>query len=119
MLFYTQPNTAWEPFDFKLIEAYQIMQDETCPSCGQPVWLCRSDDERIEWKTGSTVCYATKALEESRWNRENSGKKKSQQSPRDAKNWGLSEYPVAFSPDNRGGVLPNRRDYFERLRMVN
>lgn len=119
MLFHSQPTSPWEPFDFKLIEAYQIMQDELCPNCGQPVWLCRSDDERIEWKIKSGVCYASKALDEKRWEDENKGKKKDQRTPKTPEKWGRMDYAVPFSPEPRGGILPTRSDYFERLRMVN
>lgn len=109
-----QPNSPWESLDFKLIEAYQIMQDEICPNCGQPVWLCRSDDERILWKVDNDVCYATRALEEQRWERDNAGKKKDQKTKKDMKNWGRIDYPVAWSPEHLGGILPGRADYYKR-----
>jgi len=110
MLFYTQPNLPWEPFDFKLIEAFQILEDETCPKCGQPTWLCRSTDPRVEFSAQDTICYATRAVEERRYAESNKGKSAS---AKERRSWGLIEFSTPFVPDNIEGELPTRSDYYE------
>lgn len=115
MLFYTQPNTPWEPFDFKLIEAFQILEDETCPKCGQPTWLCRNPDPRVEFKVEESVCYASKAVDERRFNRQNTGKDRKSATAAERKSWGLTEYAVPFVPENIGGELPTRAEYYKAL----
>lgn len=117
MLFYTQPSEPWDALDFKLIEAYQIMQDETCPKCGQPVWLCRSTDNRVAWKFDSSVCWVTRKQEEQSWAKNNKGKDKKK--PKDAAEWGKIYFPVAFVPPNIDGELPGRTEYFQSLSEVN
>ena len=112
MLFYTQPSTPWEPFDFKLLEAFQILEDETCPKCGQPTWLCRSTAPNIEFSVQNTVCYATRAVEERRYAESNKGKSASS---KERRSWGLIEFAVPFVPDNADGELPTRRDYYNSL----
>jgi len=112
MLFHVQPDLPWEPFDFKLLEAYQILQDETCPKCGQPTWLCRNDDPRVQFKYRDVVCYATRAVEEKRANQ---GKGKKSITKEERASWGRIEFAVPFVPDNVGGELPTRAEYFERL----
>jgi hypothetical protein len=113
MLFHEQPGDPWTPYDFKLLEAYQILQDETCPSCGHPVWLCRNPDPRVSWKVRDTTCYATKAQEEI-----NDSKKprKEQASKEDKKKWGVSTYTVPYVPPNlKDAELPTRSDYYRDL----
>lgn len=112
MLFYAQPDEPWTPFDFKILEAYQIMEDEQCPKCGQPIWLCRSTDNRIEWKLDSSICYASRKQEESQWYRHNPKKKPDKSERAD---WGKSYFPVPFVPDNVGGELPTRDEFYASL----
>jgi len=112
MIFHVQPDTPWEPYDFSLLEAYQILQDETCPKCGQPVWLCRSTDNRIEFKVEETVCYATRAIEEKNARKEKKNKKISAD---EKHSWGLIQYAVPFVPENIGAELPTRKDFYESL----
>jgi hypothetical protein len=115
MLFYVQPNLPWEPLDFKLLEAFQILEDETCPKCGQPTWLCRNTDERVDFKYRDTICYATRAVEEARASQSSSGKDKKKVSPEERKSWGRIEYSIPFVPEHIEGELPTRREYFEML----
>lgn len=105
MIFYEQPNEKWTRFDFLLLEAYQILQDETCPQCGQPVWLCRSTDSNVNIKVRKATCFVTAEVE----------KKKT----RDEKNkrglkGGEYYYPV-IETIQKGTELPTRRDYYESL----
>lgn len=111
MVFRVQPNRDWEDLDFKLMEAYQVLEDETCPKCGQPVWLCRSTSNDFVWSTAKTVCYATRALEEKQESRKDAKDKKA--SREEKAKWGLIEY--AFPRALEGKSIPSREDYFKSL----
>ena len=113
MVFRVQPNRNWEDLDFKLIEAYQVLTDETCPKCGQPVWLCRNTGEQIEWSTATTTCYATRALEQKQEARKSSKDKKA--TKEEKQSWGRIEYAFPRVPSNREGNLPTREEYFKSL----
>lgn len=106
MLFREQPSDPWVPFDFLLIEAYQILQDETCNECGNPIWICRNDDaHNVGFKIKTSKCYATAELE--RW-REKEEKKNAKK-----KKYGENPYVVAFTYD--GGDFPSRSSYYKSL----
>ena len=63
MVFYVQPTDPWESYDFKLLEAFQILQDETCSMCGQPIWICRSTSSNVRIMVRKTQCNVTAELE--------------------------------------------------------
>lgn len=107
MIFQKQPSDPWEPFDFKLLEAYQILQDETCPSCGQPVWLCRSTDSNVIVKVRKATCYVTGAMERKK---DSDEKNKRKMRP------GEYYYPVVDTID--GEQLPTRMDYLKSLQDI-
>lgn len=109
MLFYEQPTDPWIPFDFKLLEAYQRLQDEICPRCGHPVWLCRSTSNRVQFHVREAYCSAERALKE----KENAGNKKI--SAKDKREWGRYMYTEPYVPESVGGDLPTRREYYEDL----
>ena len=114
MIFHTQPTDPWDKYDFLFLEAYQILQDETCNSCGHPLWLCRSTENTFSWKVESVVCSADKALKMKEWKRANG---KSKRIPRDElQEMGKTYYAV---PEIIPGVgvtkLPDRRDYYNQL----
>lgn len=114
MVFYTQPNEEWSDLDFKLTEAYQILQDETCPQCGNPIWLCRSTDNRVEWSVNKSVCYASKTVDESEWRASNPKKTPSKS---DRERWGTSKYATPrLMPMYDGEDMPTRSDYYESLK---
>lgn len=113
MIFYDQPGDAWTPYDFKLLEAYQILQDETCPVCGNPIWICRTENPDVIFKMDKTTCFADKA--EQRW------KKDKQTAFKPRKNG-----PTSWEPDPgdqwfpvvktvSGGPLPTRNDWYKEL----
>ena len=111
MVFRVQPERNWEDLDFKLMEAYQILTDETCPKCGQPVWLCRNTSDDFVWSVANTICYATRALEEKQENKKSSKDKKASKDEKQA--WGRIEY--AFPRAREGKSIPSREDYFKSL----
>lgn len=107
MIFHEQPTKKWKPFDFLLLEAYQILQDETCPQCGQPIWLCRSTDRNVTVSIQRARCFATAELEKAQ---DKIGQKnnKSKLQP------GEYLYPVIKTIE-KGTELPTREDYYKSL----
>jgi len=110
MIFYEQPTDPWTPYDFKLLEAYQILQDETCNQCGNPIWICHSTDSNVTFKMQSSTCFAVRA--EQRWaedkKRLSKGKKKEWE-PAPGEDW----FPVPETVD--GGPFPTRDDFYRSL----
>lgn len=108
MLFYEQPSDPWTPYDFKLLEAYQILQDETCPVCGNPIWICRSTDSDIVFKMQNTTCFADRTETLWRQQKEKLSQKKGtkQWEPEPGDQW----FPVAETVS--GGPLPSRDDFY-------
>lgn len=106
MIFYEQPTAPWRPFDFKLLEAYQRLQDETCPKCGHPVWLCRSQSNAVQFKIVEDVCQGERAMRAAEHRGEKVDKK-------DKAKWGQFRYTVPYAPP--GYELPSREEYYEDL----
>lgn len=110
MIFHEQPTDPWTPYDFTLLEAYQILQDETCNQCGNPIWICHSTDSNITFEMKSTTCFAVRTEEKWRDNKKMLSKGK-------AKEWepdpGEDYYPVPKTVD--GGPFPSRDDYLRSL----
>lgn len=106
MLFHEQPSDPWVDFDFVLLEAYQILQDETCHECGNPIWVCRNEDAtNVGFKVKTAKCFAKAELD--RWY-EAQEKKKSK-----AKNHGEYPYVIPFTYDD--GPMPSRLDYYTAM----
>lgn len=105
MVFREQPSDPWKRGDFKLLEAYEIMQKETCGHCGNPIWLCHSDNSDLQWDVETSICYAENTLKE--WHKNHA----------DAKD---SPYavPYVITYEGREVVkdfknLPTRKQFFE------
>jgi len=113
MIFYEQPTDPWIPFDFMLIEAYQRLQDEICPKCGHPVWLCRSKSNNIFFEVKTSVCYAERALKEAEVNRLPS--KDRSAALKDKKHWGEFHYTVPARPPQADGDFPTRTEYYQEM----
>jgi hypothetical protein len=58
-----QPSDGWSTADKKLAVAFQILEDETCPECGVPIWVGHSDDENVVFEVKSRVCYSCAEIE--------------------------------------------------------
>jgi predicted nucleic acid-binding Zn-ribbon protein len=115
MLFYEQPTDPWTPYDFKLLKAYQILQDETCPKCGHPVWLCRTSSNRVQFKVRSAVCQADRALRAAEDNRRD---KKDRADGKERREWGKFYYIQPFTPPNVEGGLPTREEFYEEMALA-
>jgi len=106
MLFHEQPTDAWTPFDFMLVEAMQMLEDETCAECGNPVWVCRNEEaSNVGFKVKITKCYGKAELD--KW-REKEEKKESS-----IKRYGEMPYIVAYTYDD--SPMPTRKSYYESL----
>ena len=106
MLFHEQPDLPWTKFDFLLLEAYQMLQDETCAMCSNPIWICRNEyASTIGFKIKSTKCFAKAELDR---HQERESKKKSK-----AKKHGEQEYVLAYTYD--GSELPTRMSYLNAM----
>lgn len=113
MIFYEQPTDPWVKFDFMLIEAYQILQDETCPKCGHPVWLCRSEANTVQFKVGVNICYAERALKEYEDQKKSRGEREKDKKTRGE--WGTFYSLSPFVPENVEGKLPTRSDFYDQM----
>lgn len=110
MIFHTQPNEPWKEFDFLLLEAYQIMKDETCQDCGNPIWVCRNEGaSNVGFKIKTTKCYGKAELEKWHEKQEKSKSKK--------RRYGETPYVVPYTYD--GSEMPSRRSYYEYLIQAN
>lgn len=113
MIFGNQPNDPWTSYDFKLLEAYQICLDETCPECSQPMWLCHSNSNRIEWAIHESTCHATRARIA---HNDNKKPMKERAKGKDKSDWGVTLSAVPRVPkvfDDQ--TLPTRREFYEEL----
>jgi hypothetical protein len=105
MLFHEQPSDPWVPFDFKLLEAYQMLQEETCSECGNPIWICRNDEAtNVGFKIKTSKCHAKAELE--MW-QEREEKKKTKK-----KAYGEYPYTIAYTYDD--SPMPTRASYYQQ-----
>ncbi len=105
-MFKEQPGDDWTDLDFMLIEAMQILEDETCKECGSPIWICRNESaSSVGFKVKVATCFAKAELD--RWN-ELQDKKKSSK-----KRHGEYPYVVPYTYD--GTELPTRMQFYKDL----
>lgn len=71
-----EQNRAGRPgeWDLLLAEAEVLVELERCKQCGQPRYVCQSDDPDIAFEIREEVCYATQARAKAEKTR-NKGKK--------------------------------------------
>jgi hypothetical protein len=106
MLFREQPSDPWVNFDFLLLEAYQMLQEETCNECGNPIWICRNEDaHNVGFKIKITKCFAKAELEQ--W-QDKQSKKESKKNT-----FGEIPYAVAYTYDD--SPMPTRDSYYRSL----
>lgn len=110
MVYGTSATGEWDKRDRNLLEAYQIIEDERCGECGNPVWLCRSDDSNITFKIEKDICFAKRAYEEA--TQDMSQYKTAKERNKARSKWGVIEYPKPVTLDET--PLPTRRDFYER-----
>jgi hypothetical protein len=89
-----------------LIEAMQILEEETCKECGSPIWVCRNEfASNVGFKVKVATCFAKAELD--RWN-EREDKKKSSK-----KRHGEYPYVVPYTYDDTD--LPTRRSFYKAM----
>lgn len=96
------PSEGWSREDKKLAIALTILEHETCSKCGQPIWLCRSSDRNLLFKTAKATCYATAEFEKA-------SKKKQNENLKPGEYMYVSPFMLDDSP------LPSRQDYLVSL----
>ena len=105
MLFHEQPTDPWNPFDFLLLEALQILEQETCSECGNPIWICRNDNaHNVGFKIKVTTCYAKAELDKWQERQDKSNKK-----------LGPGEIPYIVSYTYDDSDMPSRNSYYQGL----
>jgi hypothetical protein len=68
-----QPYSKWNRLDRLLLEAYQLLEDETSTSSGLPIWLTRSLDPNIQFIVESGIDNADAAIAD--WDKKHGGDK--------------------------------------------
>jgi hypothetical protein len=117
LIFHEQPTEQWTPFDFMLLEAYQMLQDEICPKCGHPVWLCRSESPNVQFRVNGDVCQAERALKTYEDQKKVSTEREKDRKVRNQ--WGAFYYTMPFVPENIEADLPTREDYYTEMAAKN
>jgi len=62
-------NDGWGEWDTLLAKAYQRFLEELCQQCGNPKYLCHTDDNRVEFVLRTDDCAATAVAEKEQANR--------------------------------------------------
>jgi hypothetical protein len=84
----------------------QILEDETCKECGNPIWICRNDGaQNVGFKVKTATCYAKLNLD--KWQDDESKKKSSK--PK----FGQYPYVVAYTYDN--SEMPSRAQFYREV----
>lgn len=89
-----------------LVEAMQILQDETCNECGNPIWICRNEDAaNVGFKIKISKCYAKAEMD--KW--------QDKQSKNDSKKKAFGELPYTIAYTYDEGPMPTRNSYYQSL----
>lgn len=102
-----EPNSGWTRLDYLLQDAYFLMDREICTICNNPIWLCHSTDNRIDFKVVTRTCYAKAELED--FEKSEKGKKLDPGEYTVAKAIGIDDNKGNFDP------LPTRQEAYERM----
>ena len=106
-------------FDSRILIAYQILQDETCPSCGVPIWYGHNEDREIAFEVLQSTCFSCADLERAR------DDSRKQSEGREHTRYGITEY---VRPYKDGGTdaygkpqerlpLDSREDSFKAMAL--
>lgn len=66
----------WEPYDYTLAQAVEILDRERCKKCGVEGWYAYSENSEIAFKIEEHTCYSCAHLEEHEDKQSNSKAKK-------------------------------------------
>lgn len=106
MLRTRQPSDGWSQADKKLAVAFQILEDETCPDCGIPIWIGHSDDEHIQFSIKSRTCYSCARVEQEQADAEKRAAKRKNARPQRGKK--------RFIQIDESDQIPSRQQYLLR-----
>ena len=116
MVLRQQPNEEWSEADFKLVEAYDIIESEKCPQCGNPIWLCHSENPNLQFEVKVSTCYASIAVEG--WQE---ARQKANRPVKRGENPYAIPYVLQFGEDGMPikkydfDSLPTKREYIDSL----
>ena len=79
----------WEPIDYGLAEAIDILDSEKCRKCGTPTWQGCSENADIQFEIDEHHCYACEYLEQY----------EDKKSDKDPKKFGVTEFVKAIHSD--------------------
>lgn len=66
MIMGTQPSDDWDEYDFLLLEANQILEDERCSQCGLPRWICHNEDSDVRIELTDDTCFVKREIDAER-----------------------------------------------------
>lgn len=103
----SNPHKGWVRLDYIIQDAYFLLEKEVCGICKNPIWLCHSTDNNIDFLVKTRTCYAKAELDDF------------EKSPR-GKNLDSGEYTIAVPTgidDLEGGTvpLPTRTQAYETM----
>jgi len=93
--------------DYRLQEALYTLNKDVCSSCGNPVWLCHSSDNRIEFEIGTRACYAKAEIE--------TYEKDERNPPLEAGEYHVATAVGLENEDGTRDPLPSRREAMEKI----
>jgi hypothetical protein len=56
MILGADDRKRWDKWDRVLAEAHQIIENERCPQCGYPVYLCQNESEIVQFRLNEESC---------------------------------------------------------------
>lgn len=102
----------WEPYDYTLALAIELLDRERCKKCGVEGWHAYSENSEIAFKIQEHTCYACAHLEEH----------EDKQSDSKTKKFGVTEMVVAIHVDDEYAdkdapptPLPGRSDWLKEM----
>lgn len=101
------PFSGWKKMDYLLQEAYHTMEQEICTICNNPIWLCHSTDNRIDFKVSVRTCFAKAELED--FEKTSRGKKMDAGEYLAARAVGIDDGMGNFDP------IPARNEAYKRM----
>lgn len=106
----------WEPYDYTIALAIEILDRERCKKCGVEGWYAYSENSEIAFKIEEHTCYACAHLEEHEDKQSNSKTKK----------YGITEMVRPVHVDDEyakkgdpASPLPSRSDWLKEMQKKN
>lgn len=109
----TNPHKAWNHWDRLLVEAMQVIEDEKCPQCGLPTWVCENEDNRVVTSVKEHRCSNTRKREKVNAK----AQEKAQKAKGDNPEWGVQRY-VSYDLLEGWSAWEAREAYFEQRARV-